>query len=133
MKQLLVLKETTDNIKKASDIFKSIKKINIDYSQENLILFCLNTKNEIIHSEVAFKGGLNSFEIDPKTLFRKALINNSKSIIIAHNHPSGNLSPSNEDIDSFRSIREAGDILTLTCLDHIIFNEKEFYSIADAR
>ena len=128
MKQIKYLKES-EGISKPSDLFNNIKSIDIDYNQENLILFYLDTKNKVIKSEILFKGGLNSCSIDPKTIFRNALINNSNSIIIAHNHPSGDLKPSNEDINVFKDLVKIGDIISLKVLDSIIFNKKEFYSI----
>ena len=132
MNQIFTLKEPKNKINQPLDLFKNIEKINIDYNQENLLLFCLNTKNQVIHSEIMFKGGLNSSIIDPKTLFRKALTHNSNSIIIAHNHPSGNLKPSIEDSRVFENIKKVGEILTIKCLDSVIFNENEFYSMAEA-
>ena len=131
MKQLLILKEPMGEIKNSKDIFNNIKKINIDFTQENLLVFYLDTRNKIIKSEILFKGGLNGCLIDPKTLFRKALINNSNSVIIAHNHPSGSLKPSQEDITIFKELVKCGDILNLRVLDSIIFNEEEFFSLND--
>lgn len=129
MKQILVLREPIGKIKEASDIFKKVKKINVDYSQENFMVFALDTKNKIIESDVLFKGGLNACMIDPKTIFRFALINNADKIIIAHNHPSGDLKPSEEDKEIYKLISEMGELLTLKVLDSIIFNKKEFYAM----
>jgi len=131
MKQIFILKETIGNIKSSSDIFKKIKKFNIDFNRENFIAFYLDTKNKLINSEILFKGGLNSCLIDPKTLFKSALLNNSNSLIIAHNHPTGDLNPSQEDITIFKDLSKFGDIISLRVLDSIIFNEKEFYSLND--
>ena len=130
MEQLLILKEDK-GINSPIELFKNIKKINIDYNQENFILICLNTKNKIIHKEVLFKGGLNSCLIDFKTLFRSALLNNSNSIIVAHNHPSSSLTPSQEDIKVYDYLKKGCEILNLKILDSIIFNKKEFYSLND--
>lgn len=129
MKQLLIIQETKGSIKSPEDLFFKIKKININFSQENFLVICLNTKNQIISSEVLFKGGLDSCLIDPKIIFRYALLNNSNKIIIAHNHPSGNLSPSYEDKDVYNKLKSIGETLDLRVLDSIIFNEKEFYSL----
>ena len=126
---LLTLKETQGAITSASKLFEKIGKINIDYSQENFILFYLDTKNKVIDSEVLFKGGLNSCVIDPKTIFRKALTYNANAVIMAHNHPSGDLNPSYEDIRAFENLRQAGEILLLKFLDSIIFNETQFYTM----
>ena len=128
MNQLIVLKENIKGIQGAEDIFKNIKKINIDYKQENFIVFFLDTKNQIIENEVLFKGGLDSCLVCPKTIFRNALKHNASKIIIAHNHPSKDLTPSYEDIDVFKKLKEAGDILQISVLDNIIFNKKEFYA-----
>lgn len=129
MKEILILKEPEKQINTPDKLFDGIKKINIDYKQENLILFCLSTKKQLIHSEVIFKSGLNACYIDPKTLFRIALQHNSDTIIIAHNHPSGSLTPSIDDTDIFTRIKNCGEILYLKCLDSIIFNKKEFHSM----
>jgi len=128
MEQIYTLKETK-GIQHANDLFDNIKRINIDYTQENFLVFYLDTKNKVIGSEVMFKGGLNSCLIDAKTLFRRALIHNSNSLIVAHNHPSGDLTPSNEDITIHRKCKEAGNLIGIKILDCIIFNEEEFYSI----
>ena len=81
MQEILILKENIKKINNSGDLFKKIKKIDIDYEQENLIVFYLNTQNELIDSEVLFKGGLTETTICTKTLFRRALIKNSNSII----------------------------------------------------
>jgi len=130
MKQVLILKENK-GFTSAQEVFKNIQKININYEQENFLILCLNTKNKLLYSEVIFKGGLTACLICPKTLFRTALKYNSDKIIVAHNHPSEDLTPSCEDKDIFKKLREAGDIIDLKVLDSIIFNKKEFYSLTD--
>ena len=129
MNQVFTFKEPLDKITTPGDLFGKIKTISVDYRQENLILFCLNTKNKVIHSEVLFKGGLNASVCDLRTLFRIALEHNSNSIIIAHNHPSGFLKPSTEDINVFNNIKKAGEIIGVKCLDSVIFNKTEFLSM----
>lgn len=133
VKQVFAIKEPVGAIKSPTDLFSKIKTINIDYKQENFILICLDTKHGVLHSEILFKGGLNSSVIDLRTLFRIALRHNSDSIIIAHNHPSGNLKPSGEDCHVFNMVKRAGDIIGLKCLDSIIFNESEFYSMTEVK
>jgi len=132
MNQIFELKEPTNRIAQAGDLFNKIKKINIDYNKENLIVFYLNTKKQVIHSEIVHMGGLNACVVDPKTIFRIALLKNSDSIIVAHNHPSGSLKPSTEDLNVFSILKQAGDIISITCLDSIIFNKKEFYTMLEA-
>lgn len=130
MKQILILKENK-GFTKPAEVFKSIKKINIDYTQENFLILCLDTRKKLIHSEVMFKGGLSECSIDPKTIFRKALLKNSSALIVAHNHPSKCLKPSNEDREVFEELKKGGEILNLKVLDSIIFNQKEFFSLND--
>ncbi len=131
MKQVFILKEPQKNIKQPSDLFKNIKNIYINYDQENFLLFCLDTQSIIIHVEILFKGGLDACLTDPKVIFKTALEHNAQSIIIAHNHPSGSLKPSIDDKKVYKRIKEAGDLLALKCLDSIIFNKTEFYSMKE--
>jgi len=109
-------------------IFNKIKELNIDYEQENFIVFYLNIQNRILSEEILFKGGYDSCLICPNTIFRKALLNNAHKIILAHNHPSDSLSPSNEDIDVFNKLKQAGDLIQIKVLDSVIFNKGGFYS-----
>lgn len=129
MEQIFILKEELKGIKEAGDIFKKILRFKIDYTQENLILFCLDVRLKVVHAEIMFKGGLDSCVIDPITIFRKALLKNSHSLIIAHNHPSGNLTPSTSDFEIHRKIKDGGKLLNIKVLDSIVFNKKEFYSM----
>jgi len=130
MIEILELREILNNIKDGSDIFKKIKRIrNIDYQQENFIVFYLNTSNKVIKTEVLFKGGYDACLIDPKTIFRKTLIYKSSKIIIAHNHTSSNLTPSYEDKEVYDKLKEAGRTIDISVLDSIIFNKKEFFSL----
>ena len=129
MEKIYILKDPVEGFSHPEKIFNNIKKFNIEFSQENFIIFYLDTKNKIIDSEVLFKGGLNSCLIDPKTLFRQALIKNSNAVIIAHNHPSGDLNPSDEDEDVFKQLKTAGEIIQIKVLDFIIFNETQYYSL----
>jgi DNA repair protein RadC len=131
MEEILILKESIGVVNSATDIFNKIKKIKIDFKQENFICFYLDSKNKVIKSEVIFKGGLNSCLIDPKVIFRNALKNNSNSLIIAHNHPSGDLKPSDEDLNIFEVLKKGGEILQIKVLDSIIFNKKEWYTLTN--
>ena len=129
MNQIFEFKETKNKIKNASDLFGNIKKINLDYSRENVLLFCLDARNKLISKEVLFMGGLDCCTLDPKVIFRTALKKNAHGLIIAHNHPSGNLEPSKEDENITGILKDFGKMIGLRVLDSIIFNKKEFYSI----
>src|SRR3989339_113104 len=126
MKQLLELKEQVGTIMCASDLFNKIKRMRIDFCQENTIVFYLDTKNKLIKSEVLFKGGLNECTIDPRIIFRNALKHNSNSIIVAHNHPSGDLTPSFEDEEITKKLARAGRTIRIRLIDAVTFNKKEY-------
>lgn len=126
--KLVIYEDKKFKVNCGEDVFKRIKSIDIDYQQENFLVFYLNTKNGIIGEEILFKGGVNACLICPNTLFRKALLNNSDKIIVAHNHPSGDLTPSSEDIMVFEKLKEGGEVIELKVLDSIIFNKEGYYS-----
>lgn len=128
MKQIFIIKENKKGLKSPDDVFKNIKKFEIDYEQENFIIFYLNNRNHIIGSDILFKGGVDSCVIDPKIIFRYALKNKATKIILGHNHPSGYLEPSEEDLKINKILKECGEILILKLMDNIIFNKKEYYS-----
>ena len=134
MERVLVIKEDLKKkVTGADDVFKRVKKVKgIDWAQENFIVLFLDTRNIVLGSEVVFKGGLNECSIDPKTIFRKALVCNANSIIIAHNHPSGYLEPSNEDWVVYERIKKAGELISIKVLDSVIFNKTEYYSMERA-
>jgi len=129
MQQIFNLKENETGITNANTCFDNIKKVNIDFKQENLIVLYIDSRNNVIKSEVLFKGGLNMCVVDAKTLFRQALKYNANALIIAHNHPSNDLNPSQEDKTVFEHFKKCGEILQLKVLDSIIFNKTEYYSL----
>ena len=131
MKEILVLKETIGKVSNAADIFKKIEKINIDYFQENVIVFYLNVRNKVIKTEVVFKGGIDACILDIRIVLGRALRLNAVSIIVAHNHPSGSLIPSNEDMIIKRRLYNACTLLGLKLLDFIIFNKNIFFVVKD--
>ena len=81
---------------------------------------CLDTKNKVTGLFKVSQGSLNSSIVHPREVFKRALMQNSNSIILAHNHPSGDVTPSGEDISITRRLQEAGDILGIKVLDHLI-------------
>lgn len=132
MKELLTLNEQT-NLKKeintAKEIFEKVQMVNIDYTQENMLVFFLNSRKRLIKGEVLFKGGIDECSCDQRIILSKALHHHAVAIIIAHNHPSNELSPSKEDIKMAKMLKKSGKIIQIDFLDSIIFNKKEFYSI----
>ena len=101
------------------------------YDKEAFVVAFLNTKNRVIDYEVVSVGTINSSLAHPREVFRNAIINKANSIILCHNHPSGDLNPSREDINLTERLRETGNLLGIRVLDHLIINgvnHHELYS-----
>ena len=104
-----------------------------DDQKEKFIVVCLNSANKIIKYEIISIGNLNSSVVHPREIFKVAIDNASASIILIHNHPSGNPEPSNEDISITRKIVEAGKIMDIPVFDHLIIAGGKFTSFVEKR
>lgn len=100
-------------------------------NQEVLKLILLNTKNVVIGVKDVFKGGLNSSIVHPREIFREAVQRGSANIIICHNHPSGDPTPSKEDINITLRIKQCGDLMGIKLLDHIIIGNNSYISLKE--
>ncbi len=100
-------------------------------SQEHFVVLFLNTKNQVSAHETIFIGSLNASIVHPREVFQAAIRRNSASIICMHNHPSGDPTPSPEDIDVTRRLVEAGKILGIEVLDHIIIGDRRYTSMKE--
>jgi DNA repair protein RadC len=98
---------------------------------EEFVVICLNRANRMLGWAKVSSGGLSGTVADPKVIFQIALKSNASSIILAHNHPSGNVQPSEMDIRLTRKNKEAGLMLDLQVIDHIILTSEGYYSFAD--
>ncbi|HEY6081888.1 MAG TPA: JAB domain-containing protein, partial [Chitinophagaceae bacterium] len=87
--------------------------------------------NKVNHTEIISTGGISGTFADPKIIFKKALEYQAVNILICHNHPSGNLRPSNADIDLTKRIITIAQLLEIKVMDHLIVSEEGFYSFAD--
>jgi len=99
--------------------------------QEHFVALFLNTKNEVIHRQTIFIGSLNSSIVHPREVFREAVKRSAASIIVAHNHPSGNPDPSQEDIHVTRRLLESGRMIGIELLDHLIIGNRKFVSLKE--
>lgn len=102
-----------------------------DLRTEEFWAIFLNQSNKVIHLAQLTQGGINQSIVDVRVLFKTALDHFSTGIIIAHNHPSGSLQPSREDIDITQKIKEAGKILNIQLLDHLIITQNSYFSFSD--
>lgn len=100
-------------------------------NQEHFVALFLNVKNEVLHKQTVFIGSLNSSIVHPREIFREAVKRSAASIIVAHNHPSGNPSPSPEDIEVTKRLLEAGSIMGIDVLDHVIIGDHSFISLKE--
>lgn len=98
--------------------------------RENFIVMYLNTKNRVVGMSTVHVGSLNASIVHPREVFTEAILHKTDSIIVCHNHPSGDVTPSNEDIKVTSRLQEAGELLGIGVLDHIILGEKrDFFSL----
>ena len=100
-------------------------------TQENFVLIGLNTKLQVNMLSIVFVGGVNSVHVEMPAIFQRLLMSNSSQFIIAHNHPSGNLTPSEGDIHLTKRIKKAGNLMGIKLLDHIIVNDETYPSFAE--
>ena len=100
-------------------------------SAEVFLALAMNTKNHVIAILPVSQGSLNASIVHPRELFQRAILSNGASLILAHNHPSGDSSPSPEDIALTRRLVEAGQLLDIPILDHIILGYGNFYSFKE--
>jgi DNA repair protein RadC len=91
----------------------------------------LNRSNKINHYEIISEGGITGTVADPRIILKKALEHNAVSIVLCHNHPSGNLKPSRQDQELTAKIKEAANYFDIKVMDHIIVSEEGYYSFAD--
>ncbi len=99
-----------------------------DRKQEHFICVSINGANEVITTRVVSVGLVNKTQVHPREVFADPLTDRASAIIIAHNHPVGDLTPSKEDIEMTKQLKSAGEILGIRVLDHIIFNDNGYYS-----
>ena len=102
-----------------------------NFKQEVFKLILLNTKNVVIGTKDVFKGTLNSSIVHPREVFKEAIQRGSASIIVCHNHPSGDPNPSKEDINITLRLKECGKIMGIELLDHIIIGNNKYVSLKE--
>ena len=98
-----------------------------EQAEESFYIFTLDTKNKITGIFEVSKGSLNSSIVHPREVFKRALLQNANSIILLHNHPSSDPMPSKEDIDITNRLIEAGNLLGIKVLDHIVIGDENSY------
>ncbi|HET6227201.1 MAG TPA: DNA repair protein RadC [Bacteroidia bacterium] len=120
-----------DKVTASKDVYDIMKPHLVDLPHEEFWLLMLNRGNFVIKKELISRGGVAGTVVDTKIIFKTAVDHYASSIIICHNHPSGNLKPSEADIKVTKSIKEAGKIMEIPLLDHLIITEDSYYSFGD--
>jgi DNA repair protein RadC len=120
-----------EKITGSADAYESMKPELSDLPYEEFWLLLLNRANKIIKKQSISQGGVSGTVADPKLIFNYALSHLASSVILVHNHPSGNTKPSEADKRLTKQLYEAGKLLEIAVLDHIIFTDNAYFSFAD--
>ncbi len=115
----------------SQDAYNCVYPVMEDLTHEVFKILLLNRNNRVTKIETVSVGGVAGTVVDPKIIFKKALDEQASSIILAHNHPSGNLNPSQQDIAVTKKLVAAGKTLEINILDHLIISNQGFYSFLD--
>ena len=118
-------------ISSSKDIFEILQPHLSDLPTEEFWAVFLNHQNKILYKTCLFRGGIASSVADVRVIFKTALEHFSTRIVIAHNHPAGSLKPSQQDIATTNKIKDAGKLLEIELLDHIIIAQNKFYSFKE--
>ena len=118
-------------IKESTDIYKIFHPLLCDIPQEEFWILLLNQAAKVIDKVRISKGGIDQTTVDVRSIMREAILLRATQIAVVHNHPSGNMKPSNEDINITNKIKKAGDLLNIRLIDHVIVTETHFYSFHD--
>ena len=125
--------EAQPKIEVAHNVFVLMQPLIGELPHEEFWVLYLNSTNRVIHKARLFSGGITHTTVDVRLLFKTALEQGAIALILVHNHPSGSITPSKEDIELTQRVKTAGDMLDIKLLDHVIITEKEYLSLLDER
>jgi len=120
-----------EKVTSVNDLYKIFSQYLSDLQTEEFWTIFLDQKNHVIYKTQISKGGISGTLVDVRVIFRIAIEHFATSVVVAHNHPTGNLTPSQPDISITRRIKEAGDLLDIKLLDHLIIGENSFFSFSE--
>jgi DNA repair protein RadC len=123
--------QVIERVTTSREAHQLLKRFLVDLNHEEFWLLLLGQNCKVLGKELISKGGLTATVADAKIIFGVALRYSASNIMLAHNHPSGNLKPSQQDIDLTKKIVAAGRLLDIKVLDHLIITDKAYYSFAD--
>ena len=111
-------------------LLPTYKEGTICYKEYFKVLF-LNQSNQVLGYTLISEGGITETSVDVRVILQAALLTNSVALVLAHNHPSGNLKPSRQDMDITKQVKEAARLMRITVIDHLIISDAGYYSFAD--
>ena len=114
-----------------ADIQQLITPMIDNFNQEHFIGVFLNTQHQVIHQKVLFIGTLNASLVHPREVFKEAVRVSAASVVVAHNHPSGDLTPSPADIELTKQLKDAATMIHIPLLDHVIVSETGYLSLSE--
>lgn len=117
-------------ITSASDVYSLLHEYSLK-EKEHFLTITLDGQSKVIEKRVVHIGTLNQSLVHPREVFRPAILDNAAGIIIAHNHPSGTLEASREDVQITQRLKEVGKLVGISLLDHVIISSKGYYSFSD--
>ncbi len=120
-----------EKISSSKDAFDILQPIIGDHTFEEFWVLFLSRSNQILSKEKISQGGITGTVVDSRLIFKHALELNAVSIIISHNHPSGNLQPSKADLQLTQEIKDGGKLLNINLIDHLIITQTSYFSFAD--
>jgi DNA repair protein RadC len=123
--------ETKVKITSSKVAYEILSQFLSDLPHEEFWILILNRANKVVKKECISKGGITSTVVDPRLICKSAIENNASGIILAHNHPSGQLVPSREDKTITKRLKEALQLFEILLLDHIIVGDQDYYSFGD--
>lgn len=119
------------SVRSPEDGYNLLKMFLDDKDREHFIVASLDTKNQPVSISVCHIGSLNASIVHPREVMKSAILSNAASIIVGHNHPSGKPEPSKEDIDVTKRLVEAGKIIGIDVIDHIIVGDESYISLKE--
>ena len=111
-------------------LLPTYKEGTIFYKEYFKVLF-LNQANQVLGYTLISEGGITETSVDVRIILQAALLTNSVALVLAHNHPSGNLKPSRQDMDITKQVKEAAKLMRITVIDHLILTDAGYYSFSD--
>lgn len=123
--------EDIKSVKSSHDAYSLLRRHLSGLSHEEFYVILLNRGNKVLSVEQISSGGLSGTVADGKIIYRKALLKESSALILAHNHPSGNLKPSQADLNLTKKLKEFGEMVGFQVLDHLIISDNGYLSFAD--